>query len=83
MATLRSRAEIPAVMAEMTQEEKYQYSVINDDLEVTVDKIFAIIKKEKEQDVSKKEILQIANEKFGDLEGIAQQYLFYWRRELG
>lgn len=40
------------------------------------------IHKEKEQDVSKKEILQIANEKFGDLEGIAQQYLFYWRREL-
>ena len=41
------------------------------------------IHKEKEQDVSKKEILQIANEKFGDLEGIAQQYLFYWRREFG
>ena len=41
------------------------------------------IHKEKEQDVSKKEILQIANEKFADLEGIAQQYLFYWRRELG
>ena len=41
------------------------------------------IHKEKEQDVSKKEILQIANEKFDDLEGIAQQYLFYWRRELG
>ena len=41
------------------------------------------IHKEKEQDVSKKEILQIANEKFGDLEGIAQQYLFYLRRELG
>ena len=41
------------------------------------------IHKEKEKDVSKKEILQIANEKFGDLEGIAQQYLFYWRRELG
>ena len=40
------------------------------------------IHKEKEQDVSKKEILQIANEKFADLEGIAQQYLFYWRREL-
>lgn len=37
---------------EMTQEEKYQYSVINDDLEVTVDKIFAILKEEKEQDVS-------------------------------
>ena len=41
------------------------------------------IHKEKEQDVSKKEILKIANDKFGDLEGLAQQYLFYWRRELG
>ena len=30
-----------------------------------------------------KEILKLANDKFGNLEGIAQQYLFYWRRELG
>ena len=41
------------------------------------------IHKEKENEVSKKEILKIANDKFGDLEGLAQQYLFYWRRELG
>ena len=41
------------------------------------------IHKEDEKNVSKKEILKLANEKFGDLEGIAQQYLFYWRRELG
>ena len=26
-------------------------------------------------------IEQLAKEKFGDLEGIAQQYLFYWKRE--
>ena len=39
------------------------------------------IKKEDETKVSKKEIEKIANEKFGDLKGIAQQYLFYWRRE--
>ena len=31
--------------------------------------------------VSKKEIEKLAKEKYGDLEGIAQQYLFYWRRE--
>lgn len=41
------------------------------------------IHKEDEKNVSKKEILKLANDKFGNLEGIAQQYLFYWRRELG
>lgn len=39
------------------------------------------IQKEDEAKVSKKQIEQIAKEKFGDLAGIAQQYLFYWRRE--
>lgn len=34
-----------------------------------------------ESKVSKKEIEQIASEKFGDLAGLAQQYLFYWKRE--
>ena len=29
----------------------------------------------------KKEIEKLANEKFGNLAGIAQQYLFYWKRE--
>lgn len=33
-----------------------------------------------ENKVSKKEISNIANEKFGNLQGIAQQYLFYNRR---
>ena len=28
-----------------------------------------------------KEIKKIADEKFGSLQGIAQQYLFYWKRE--
>ena len=41
------------------------------------------IHKEDEKDVNKREILNLAQEKFGNLEGIAQQYLFYWRRELG
>ena len=39
------------------------------------------IKNEDETKVDKKEIMKIANEKFGDIEGLAQQYLFYWKRE--
>ena len=39
------------------------------------------IKNTDENKVDKKEIMKIAQEKFGDLEGIAQQYLFYWKRE--
>lgn len=38
------------------------------------------IHKEDESKVDKKLVLNIANEKFGDLQGIAQQYLFYWKR---
>ena len=38
------------------------------------------IKKEDEKKVSKKEIMKLANEKYGDICGIAQQYLFYWKR---
>ena len=38
------------------------------------------IKNENENKVSKKEIINLANKKFGTLEGIAQQYLFYWKR---
>lgn len=34
-----------------------------------------------ESKVKKEEIKQIAYEKFGSLAGIAQQYLFYWKRE--
>ncbi|MBQ2937293.1 MAG: 8-oxoguanine DNA glycosylase [Clostridia bacterium] len=39
------------------------------------------IKENDEEKVSKLKIEKIAYEKFGDLAGIAQQYLFYWRRE--
>ena len=39
------------------------------------------IKNEDENKVSKKEIMKLAEDKFGNLEGIAQQYLFYWKRE--
>ena len=39
------------------------------------------IKNEDETKVNKKEIEKIAQSKFGDLAGLAQQYLFYWKRE--
>ena len=39
------------------------------------------IKNEDEKKVSKKQILEIADQKYGNLAGIAQQYLFYWRRK--
>ena len=38
------------------------------------------IKNEDETKVNKKEIEKLAKEKYGNLAGIAQQYLFYWRR---
>lgn len=39
------------------------------------------IKEDDEAKVNKKKIENLAKEKFGNLSGIAQQYLFYWRRE--
>ena len=39
------------------------------------------IKKEDETKVNNKTILKLAESKFGNLAGIAQQYLFYWKRE--
>lgn len=39
------------------------------------------IKELDEKKVSKIKIEKIANEKFGNIAGLAQQYLFYWRRE--
>lgn len=39
------------------------------------------IKNEDETKVNKKEIEKLAVEKYKDLAGIAQQYLFYWKRE--
>lgn len=39
------------------------------------------IHNEEESKVKKTEIEKLARDKFGDLEGIAQQYLFYWKRE--
>ena len=39
------------------------------------------IKEADEAKVSKTKIEKLADEKFGNLKGLAQQYLFYWRRE--
>ena len=39
------------------------------------------IKNEDETKVNKKQLEKLAQEKFGKLAGIAQQYLFYWKRE--
>jgi len=39
------------------------------------------IKDKDENKVNKKQIESLANQKFGNLAGLAQQYLFYWRRE--
>lgn len=39
------------------------------------------IKNEDETKVNKKEIRSLAEKKYGNLAGIAQQYLFYWKRE--
>ena len=39
------------------------------------------IKNDDETKIDKKEIQKLANEKYGNLAGLAQQYLFYWKRE--
>lgn len=39
------------------------------------------IKQDDENKVSKKQIESLAHKKFGELAGLAQQYLFYWRRD--
>ena len=39
------------------------------------------IKNENETKVNKRDIERLAKEKYGALEGLAQQYLFYWKRD--
>ena len=39
------------------------------------------IKKDDENRINKNEIKNLAKQKYGKLAGLAQQYLFYWRRE--
>lgn len=40
------------------------------------------IQDDNENKVSKRKIEALAKQKYGNLEGIAQQYLFYWKRDL-
>ncbi len=40
------------------------------------------LKKEDENKVDKKEIEELAKQKYRELAGLAQQYLFYWKREM-
>ena len=60
------------------------YSVIKGNM-VKIDNYSNIINYEyklnKRKKVSKKELQKLAKEKFGEIPGLAQQYLFYWRRE--
>ena len=39
------------------------------------------LKEKDETKVNKDKIRNLANDKYGDLAGIAQQYLFYWKRD--
>lgn len=39
------------------------------------------IHKEDEEKVLKNELQKLAKNKYGELSGLAQQYLFYWKRE--
>ena len=39
------------------------------------------IKNEDETKVKKEEIRKLAKDKYSNLAGIAQQYLFYWKRD--
>ena len=39
------------------------------------------IKNEDENKVTKKEIQKLADQKFGNMQGLAQQYLFYWKEK--
>ena len=41
------------------------------------------IKNDDEKRINKTEIEKLAKEKYGNLAGLAQQYLFYWRRKQG
>ena len=51
----------------------YQYLINSDDSKVIEYlKVFTFL--------SKKEIEELAKTKYGNLAGISQQYLFYWRR---
>ena len=51
-------------------------------IDVWVRRVMNELYNSSEIEMKPKEILKLANEKYGNLAGFAQQYLFYWRREL-
>lgn len=60
---------------------KYEVFPIDVWVKRVITELYFDINKEK-ANLSNKKILEFAEKKFGDIAGIAQQYLFYWRREL-
>ena len=60
---------------------KYQVFPIDVWVKRVMTELYFDIDKEK-TNLSNKKILEFADNKFGNLAGLAQQYLFYWRREL-
>ena len=60
---------------------KYEVFPIDVWVKRVMTELYFDIDKEK-SNLSNKKILEFAENKFGDLAGLAQQYLFYWRREL-
>ena len=60
---------------------KYEVFPIDVWVKRVITELYLDINKEK-ANLSNKKILEFAENKFGNVAGIAQQYLFYWRREL-
>ena len=60
-----------------------KYEVFPIDVWVKRVMIELYLNNEENVNLSNKKILEFAENKFGNLAGLAQQYLFYWRRELG
>lgn len=60
---------------------KYDVFPIDVWVKRVITELYFDLNKEK-ANLSNKKILEFAENKFGNIAGIAQQYLFYWRREL-
>ena len=63
----------------LNKERQNMIYILEDDASIKTMLSYAI-QKEDETKVTKKEIQDLANSKFGSLQGLAQQYLFYYRR---
>ena len=64
----------------------YIAGLANDEkTQALVNMVFRLLARDAKGTLKASRIVQlrkIADEKFGDIRGIAQQYLFYWRREI-